>query len=115
MVSAKGADYDLLLDMRRATRRAHSIANALILSKLVVALTDRKLYARALSTFLPVYEALEAAMHTATDVPGLKQLTAIAQRIPSRAAALEQVRLLLRVCMCHMCAVFHVFCVRTCV
>jgi hypothetical protein len=35
--------------MRRATRRQHHISDALILSKLVVALTDRRLYGQASS------------------------------------------------------------------
>lgn len=42
-------DFDLLLALRKATRRSHHVANALILTKLVVALTDRTLYAQALS------------------------------------------------------------------
>jgi hypothetical protein len=84
-----GADTDLLLRMRKATRRAHHVANALILSKLVVVLTDQKLYAHALATFLPVYEQLEALQARHKDVPGLDGVIAAVAAIPSRAAAMR--------------------------
>jgi heme oxygenase len=80
---------DLLLQMRRATRRAHNIANALILSKLVVVLTDRQLYAQALGSFLPVYQQLEREAQKHTHLPGLGLVIAAAATIPSRAAAMQ--------------------------
>ncbi|KAF6256065.1 hypothetical protein COO60DRAFT_1531211 [Scenedesmus sp. NREL 46B-D3] len=83
-------DYDLLIEMRRATRRSHNIANALILSKLVVVLTDKGLYARALSTFLPVYSKLEALLQQHKHVPGLATVVAVTSTIPARTAAMEQ-------------------------
>lgn len=43
-MAADSEQYDLLVSIRKATRRAHHIANALILSKLVVVLTDQQLY-----------------------------------------------------------------------
>lgn len=82
--------YDLLLEMRKATRRQHHVANALVLAKLVVVLTDQKLYAKALASFLPVYSKLEQLMKEHADVPGLQLVVSAAQSIPSRAAAMEE-------------------------
>jgi heme oxygenase len=82
--------FDLLLSMRRATRRSHHVANALILTKLVVVLTDKKLYAQALGSFLPVYQKLEKLMQQHTTVPGLKTVITAVKDIPSRAAAMEE-------------------------
>lgn len=88
--AAAADDGDLLLEMRRATRRAHSVANALILAKLAVVLTDRGLYAAALTSFLPVYEELEKQMAVHAGTPGpLSLVIAAAQRVPSRAAAMR--------------------------
>jgi hypothetical protein len=84
-------EYDLLIEMRKATRRSHNIANALILSKLVVVLTDKGLYARALSSFLPVYSKLEALLQQHKKVPGLSTVVAVTSTIPARKAAMEQV------------------------
>jgi hypothetical protein len=84
-------EYDLLIEMRKATRRSHNIANALILSKLVVVLTDKGLYARALSSFLPVYSKLEALLQQHKNVPGLSTVVAVTSTIPARTAAMEQV------------------------
>lgn len=81
--------YDLLLEMRKATRRAHHIANALILAKLVVVLTDRRLYGQALSSFLPVYSKLEALMQQHAAVPGLSTVISAVQSVPSRAEAMK--------------------------
>lgn len=83
------SDPNLLLDMRKATRRAHSIANALILSKLVIALTDAKLYAQALSTFLPVYQKLDQLMQLHAAVPGLSIVIAAVSSIPPRSEAMK--------------------------
>lgn len=85
-------DYDLLLEMRKATRRHHNIANALILSKLVVVLTDKQLYGRALSAFLPVYSKLEDLLSKHKHVPVLKTVTDVTSTIPPRAEAMQQVR-----------------------
>jgi len=54
----------LTVEMRKATRRAHSAANAIVLAKLAVALGDRATYARALASFHPVYVALETLLQT---------------------------------------------------
>eukprot|EP00882_Tetradesmus_deserticola_P005793 GHRQ01006098.1.p2 GENE.GHRQ01006098.1~~GHRQ01006098.1.p2 ORF type:complete len:258 (+),score=71.27 GHRQ01006098.1:1580-2353(+) len=83
-------EYDLLIEMRRATRRHHNIANALILSKLVVVLTDKGLYARALGSFLPVYSKLENLLQQHKDIPGLSTVVAVTSTIPERTAAMEQ-------------------------
>jgi hypothetical protein len=93
-------DYDLLIEMRKATRRSHNIANALILSKLVVVLTDKGLYARALSSFLPVYSKLEALLQQHKDVPGLSTVVAVTSTIPARTAAMEQVTSEAAACRC---------------
>jgi len=82
-------DPNLLLEMRKATRRAHSIANALILSKLVIALTDAKLYAQALSSFLPVYQKLDQLMQLHAAVPGLSTVIAAVSSIPPRSEAMK--------------------------
>lgn len=81
--------YDLLLKMRKATRRQHHVANALIAAKLVVVLTDQKLYGKALASFLPVYSKLEQLMKQHADVPGLQLVVSAVQSVPSRAAAME--------------------------
>lgn len=62
----------LTAEMRRATRRAHHAANAIILAKLAVALHDRQTYGRALASFYPVYKELERllALHQAHAVLG---------------------------------------------
>lgn len=80
---------DLLLDMRKATRRAHHIANALILAKLVVVLTDKKLYGQALSCFLPVYTKLEQLMQQHKHIPGLDLVISAVADIPSRSEAMQ--------------------------
>jgi heme oxygenase len=85
-------DYDLLVEMRKATRRAHHIANALILSKLVVVLTDKQLYARALGSFYPVYTKLEELIQIHQNVPCLAPVVEVVAKVPRR-AAMEQVGL----------------------
>jgi heme oxygenase len=82
--------YDLLLEMRKATRRQHHVANALILAKLVVVLTDQKLYAKALASFLPVYSKLEQLMKQHADAPGLQLVVSAVQNVPSRAEAMKE-------------------------
>lgn len=84
-------NYNLLLEMRQATRRHHNIANALILSKLVVVLTDPQLYGRALSAFLPVYSKLEDLLAEHKHVPALATVTDVTSTIPPRAVAMQQV------------------------
>jgi hypothetical protein len=90
-LAGRDRSFFLLDEMRAATRRSHNIANALILSKLVVVLTDKALYARALSTFLPVYSKLEALLRQHKDVRGLSRVVEVTSTIPARAAAMEQV------------------------
>lgn len=74
--------------MRRATRRLHHIANALILAKLAVALTDQQLYAKALGQFLPVYTELEALLRRHKDSEALEAVASLAHAMPSRAEAM---------------------------
>ncbi|KAG6623425.1 Heme oxygenase [Phytophthora cinnamomi] len=50
--------------MRAATREIHSVSDHLVNLKLVVALTDKKLYGQALMLFYYVYAQLEAAIET---------------------------------------------------
>ncbi|GBF89739.1 hypothetical protein Rsub_02909 [Raphidocelis subcapitata] len=76
--------------LRRATRRQHGIANALILAKLAVALTDRKLYGKALGQFLPVYAALEAALARHRAAPCLGRVAELALSIPPRSEAMAR-------------------------
>jgi len=83
-------EYNLLLEMRKATRRSHHIANALILSKLVVVLTDKQLYARALGSFYPVYSKLEEVLQKHSNVPCLAPVVSIVSKVP-RTTAMEQV------------------------
>lgn len=75
--------------MRRATRRQHHISDALILSKLVVVLTNRRLYGQALGQFLPVYAALEDALAARRDDPLLQEVADLLLALPRRAAAME--------------------------
>jgi heme oxygenase len=75
--------------MRKATRRDHHAANALILAKLAVALNDRTLYARALASFHPVYTELERLLerHRAHTALGPVAAAALPLR---RARAMEE-------------------------
>ncbi|KAG7385766.1 Heme oxygenase 2 [Phytophthora pseudosyringae] len=50
--------------MRAATREVHNISDNLVNLKLVVALTDKKLYGRALMLFYFVYAQLESTIKT---------------------------------------------------
>ncbi|KAG7395640.1 Heme oxygenase 2 [Phytophthora boehmeriae] len=65
--------------MRAATREIHSVSDSLINLKLVVALTDKQLYGRALLLFYYIYAQLESAIKTNKDheaFQGLHELLA---------------------------------------
>jgi len=76
-----GNDSSLTERMRKATRKAHNISNALINSKLLVALTDRKLYGEAISLFWPVLEKIEARLQHNADHPDIAPLSTTLSRM----------------------------------
>jgi hypothetical protein len=76
--------------MRKATRSQHNVSNVLILAKLAVALTDPRLYAKALAQFLPVYAALEAALERHASDPSLAEARQTLSGAGARAAAIER-------------------------
>eukprot|EP00877_Chromochloris_zofingiensis_P001692 jgi/Chrzof1/11523/UNPLg00457.t1_GUN2B[v5.2] len=82
----------LLLEMRKATRRSHNVANVLILSKLAVVLTDKQLYGRALSCFYPVYSCLEHLVQKHSDTPELAPVVKVVSNIPRKAAMEEDLQ-----------------------
>ena len=88
-MASPGTQEPLVLQMRKATRRAHNVANMLILSKLVVVLTDTKLYGQALSCFYPVYKKLEEVIKVHSNLPELKPVLGVVSHIP-RTAAMEE-------------------------
>jgi hypothetical protein len=60
------APLPLCKQLAQAGRKAHTISNAAVMSKLVVLFTQRQLYARALARFWHVYAAVEAALDEAS-------------------------------------------------
>lgn len=60
--------------MRAATREIHNISDNLVNLKLVVALTDKQLYGRALMLFYYVYAQLESAIEKHKDHEAFKGL-----------------------------------------
>lgn len=74
--------------MRKATRTAHKISDAVVLSKLVTVLTDKVVYAKAISSFYPIYKALETKVFKHRDLPQLAPVAAIYDKI-QRTAAIE--------------------------
>eukprot|EP00644_Phytophthora_capsici_P003776 jgi/Phyca11/564464/estExt2_Genewise1.C_PHYCAscaffold_150053 len=60
--------------MRAATREIHNISDNLVNLKLVVALTDKQLYGRALMLFYYVYAQLESAIEKQKDHEAFKGL-----------------------------------------
>ena len=48
--------------LRKASRKIHTVSDSLVNIKLIALLTDRELYARALSRFYYVFTALERAL-----------------------------------------------------
>jgi hypothetical protein len=81
---------DFVPAMRKATRRAHSVANVLILAKLAVALTDKQLYGKALGQFAAVYAELEAVLAANRGDPVLGEVAGLVLGVPSRAEALKE-------------------------
>ena len=53
--------------LRAASKKSHSVSDALVNARLVVLFTDRELYARALACFFFVFSALEAALRESWD------------------------------------------------
>ncbi len=49
----------LTIDMKLASRKIHNLANASVNLKLVVLLSDKLLYAKAIAGFFPVFKTLE--------------------------------------------------------
>ncbi|KAL3670354.1 hypothetical protein V7S43_004664 [Phytophthora oleae] len=60
--------------MRAATREIHNVSDTLVNLKLVVALTDKQLYGRALMLFYYVYAQLESAIEKHKDHEAFKGL-----------------------------------------
>lgn len=53
------------VQLRRASRKTHSISDALVNARLISILTDPKLYARALGCFYYIFEAIERGLEVA--------------------------------------------------
>ncbi len=68
-------DSPLVERMRAVSKKAHSLSDALVNSKLVVAFTDPALYGRALQSFWPVFKTIEEKLSKHQDNPskGLKE------------------------------------------
>lgn len=61
-------------EMRAASKRSHSLSDALVNARLVVLFTDRILYGRAIACFYFVFKALEEALTVAVKIqPDLKR------------------------------------------
>ncbi|KAF1784996.1 heme oxygenase-like, multi-helical [Phytophthora cactorum] len=71
--------------MRAATREIHNVSDNLVNLKLVVALTDKQLYGRALMLFYYVYAQLEAAIRDHKDHEAFRGLYEISTRSPGSA------------------------------
>ncbi|KAG3025640.1 hypothetical protein JG687_00013895 [Phytophthora cactorum] len=67
--------------MRAATREIHNVSDNLVNLKLVVALTDKQLYGRALMLFYYVYAQLEAAIRDHKDHEAFRGLYEILNEI----------------------------------
>merc|ERR1711976_303075 len=66
----------LLVDMMRAaSKKAHSVSDALVNRKLAVAITDPKLYGAALSSFWPVFHSIEAKLDSNAGHPSIKRMS----------------------------------------
>lgn len=74
----------------KATRGSHEISDLIVASKLAVVLTDKPTYGRALSCFLPVYQAIEEKVTRLKDkYPQLAPLAAVVVKL-QRKALMEQ-------------------------
>mmetsp|Transcript_29968 Transcript_29968/g.84554 ORF Transcript_29968/g.84554 Transcript_29968/m.84554 type:complete len:102 (+) Transcript_29968:224-529(+) len=60
--------------MREKTRQAHSVSDALVNSKLLIAFTDPKLYGGALSLFWPVFREIEGKLDQHKDDKSIQAL-----------------------------------------
>ncbi|GLD97076.1 hypothetical protein PINS_up005759 [Pythium insidiosum] len=67
----------LTAEMRAVTRKSHDISNNLINLKLVVALTNKELYGRALLLFYYVFAQMETSLRAAKNDEALKGLQEI--------------------------------------
>ncbi|KAJ9504752.1 hypothetical protein QJQ45_024232 [Haematococcus lacustris] len=61
-VNVSSSPSSLTEELKIASRRIHSLSNSLLYARLIVLFTDRKLYARAISCFYYIFEALDAAL-----------------------------------------------------
>ncbi|KAJ9504762.1 hypothetical protein QJQ45_023605 [Haematococcus lacustris] len=61
-VNVSSSPSSLTEELKIASRRIHSLSNSLLNARLIVLFTDRKLYARAISCFYYIFEALDAAL-----------------------------------------------------
>ncbi|KAL6751859.1 heme oxygenase [Haematococcus lacustris] len=61
-VNVSSSPSSLTEELKIASRRIHSLSNSLLNARLIVLFTDRKLYARAISCFFYIFEALDAAL-----------------------------------------------------
>eukprot|EP00873_Tetraselmis_striata_P011668 jgi/Tetstr1/431932/TSEL_021421.t1 len=80
---AEPASVPLTEQMRKETRKVHSVSDALVNSKLLVALTDRKLYGQAILQFWPIYFYIETRLHDWArhpDIAGLAETLSRMQR-----------------------------------
>jgi len=80
---AEPASVPLTEQMRKETRKVHSVSDALVNSKLLVALTDRKLYGQAILQFWPIYFYIETRLHdwaSHPDITGLAETLSRMQR-----------------------------------
>jgi len=73
-------------ELREKSREIHDISDKLINLKLVVVLTDKKLWAEALAEFYVVYRAIEDAVFHWRDDPQLTQLLALVENASRREA-----------------------------
>ncbi|GLC35332.1 hypothetical protein PLESTB_000576300 [Pleodorina starrii] len=62
---ADGEALTLSARMNKASKKIHNLSNSFVNAKLVALLTDRELYAKALSRFYVVFTALESALDKA--------------------------------------------------
>jgi len=73
-------------ELREKSREIHDISDKLINVKLVVVLTDKKLWAQALGEFYVVYRAIEDAVLCWREDPQLTPLLDIVESASRRAA-----------------------------
>jgi len=73
-------------ELREKSREIHDVSDKLINVKLVVVLTNKKLWAQALGEFYVVYRAIEDAVLRWRDYPQLTPLLTIVENASRRSA-----------------------------